>query len=147
MSSMTEKRRDRLQGKVAQLLNERELVINIGESDGVRAGMKFKILAESPVEIFDPETDELLGTVDREKVRVQAVEVQKEFSICSTYRTLYVGGGPFYYGLPITDPTAPPQEVPETLKAEGSEYLPPLSERESYVKRGDRVIELTKEEE
>lgn len=146
MTTTTKKTRDRLQGKIATLLNERELVINIGKSDGVRTGMKFKILSESPVEIHDPETGELLGIVDREKVRVQAVDVKEKFSVCSTYRAYHTGGGPLYsisaYRLMSNVLTAPPRKVVETLKAENSEYLPPLSEEESYVKRGDRVIEL-----
>lgn len=145
MSSVGKKAHERLEGRVAQLLNERELVINIGESDGVRVGMKFKVLSKSPVEIHDPETNTLLGKIDREKVRVKAVDVKEKFSICSTYRTHDVGGGPLYG----TDPDlfAPPRTVRETLKAEGSEYLLPLPEKDSYVKRGDRVIELVDQDE
>ena len=146
MSSTTKKNRERLEGRVAQLLNERELVINIGEANGVQAGMQFQVLAESPVEIRDPETDELLGTVDREKVRVQAVDVHPNFSICRTYRVRRIPGSSMYYAMKLPTLIAPPETVPETLKAEDSEYLPPLPEEESYVKRGDRVVELTIEE-
>jgi hypothetical protein len=35
----------KIRGKVAQILNEREVVINIGKDAGVKIGMKFKILA------------------------------------------------------------------------------------------------------
>jgi hypothetical protein len=130
-----------LQGKVAAVLNERELAINIGASHGVEPGMKFKVLAEQPAEIYDPETNELLGTIDREKVRVQVVEIQEKFSICRTYRIRRTSGGPLY-GLAAFTLTAPPREIPETLKAEDSSLPPPLSEEESYVKIGDRVVQL-----
>lgn len=132
-------RNEPLVGRVAMVLNERELAINIGASDGVEVGMKFKVLADEPTEILDPETDELLGSIDREKVRVQAREVQERFSICRTYIIRRVGGGPFY-GL--SGLLAPPREIPETLKAEDSSLPPPLSEEESYVKKGDRVVPL-----
>jgi hypothetical protein len=135
--------RKRLQGKVAKLLNERELAISIGESDGVRIGMKFKVLSDAPVEIPDPETGESLGMVDREKVRVEAIEVQEKFTVCRTYETRHIPGigSMSALSLPIF-----PQDVPKTLKIKDDESLPPLSEEESYVKIGDRVIELTERE-
>jgi hypothetical protein len=135
-----------LVGRVAMVLNERELAINIGASSGVEVGMKFKVLADEPTEILDPETDESLGSIDREKVRVQAREVQERFSICRTYVTRRINGGPFYgltgMSTSLARLYAPPREVPETLKAEDSSLLPPLSEKESYVKKGDRVVQL-----
>jgi hypothetical protein len=139
--------RERIQGKVAQLLNERELVINIGKWHGVQIGMKFKVLSDAPVEIRDPETEEVLGMVDREKVRVEAIEVQERLTICRTYEIRHIEINPLFYSFGISsrrDP--PPSKIPKTLKAKDNEHLPPLSEEESYVKRGDRVIELTEEE-
>ncbi len=56
-----------LRGKIAQLLSDRELVINIGLKDGVSKGMRFAILAATPLEIRDPDTNELLESIDREK--------------------------------------------------------------------------------
>jgi hypothetical protein len=131
-----------IQGKVAGILTERELVINIGASHGVREGMKFKILANQPYEVRDPETNEKLGVVDREKVRVIATQVLEKFSICKTYRkrlTPGIGFPNFAYLL------ASSREVDETLKVQDSSLPSPLSEEESYVKVGDRVIELTNE--
>lgn len=149
MTNKHVQRNEPLKGKVAAVLNERELAINIGASGGVEPGMKFKVLADEPAEVLDPETDELLGTIDREKVRVQAREVQERFSICRTYIIHRTNGGPFY-GLSGMGPAlarlyAPPREIPETLKAEDSALPPPLSEEESYVKKGDRVVQLIEE--
>ena len=139
---MTEEQSPRenpIEGKVASILNERELAINIGRCDGVRRGMKFKILAETPTEISDPDTGENLGIVDREKVRVQATEVQERFSICRTYKTRHVAGGLF---PSLSWLVSEPREVSETLKAEDSSLPPPLPEEESYVKNGDRVVQV-----
>jgi len=135
-----------LHGKVAAILNERELAINIGADDGVEPKMKFKVLAEYPTEVLDPETSERLGVIDREKVRVQATEVRERMSICRTYRTRHIPGGLYYY-FRMPNLMAPPREVPETLKADDSSRLPPLPEEESYVKIGDRVVQLAEEAE
>lgn len=129
-----------LSGKVAAILNARELVINKGSASGVMLGMKFKVLSDEPTEIYDPETQEKIGVLDREKVRVKVVEVQENLSVCRTYKTYTVGGSSFYpLGNLIGEPA---RQIPETLKTKDSSYLPPLSEEESYVKIDDRVVQL-----
>lgn len=82
----------RLEGKVAQIVSEREIAINIGSLQGVEKGMKFAVLAPSPQEVKDPETGELLDVIDREKIRVEATEVRERITICATYRTRYIPG-------------------------------------------------------
>jgi len=131
-----------IEGKVASVLNERELAINIGSEHGVTVGMKFKVLADKPTEIRDPETGKSLGTLDRDKVRVKATEVQARFSVCRTYKKRYVGGTSFFSIYAASSMLTQPREVAETLKAEDSSLPPPLSEKESYVKKGDRVVQL-----
>lgn len=127
------------QGLVAQIINARELAINIGENHGVERGMIFAILAESPIEVRDPKTDEVLDSIDREKVRVQAIEVREKITVCRTYRKKRIPGG-VLYDSPAAMLTREPQEIVETLKAEDSSYPEPLSEEESFVKIGDRAV-------
>lgn len=137
---------DVLQGRVAQILNERELVINIGSDQGVKPGMKFSVLSETPVEIHDPQSGELLDTVDREKVRVQATEIRQKITICKTYVKRKIGGGALYSSDVLagiaraTDAFRPPIEIVDTLKATDKSLPPPLSPEESYVKINDRVV-------
>lgn len=126
-------------GLVAGVLNERELAINVGENVGVRPGMVFKVLADRPVEIRDPSSNDLLGMVDREKVRVKASDVQATFSICRTFRTRFVGSA---FASSIAEMMGPAREIPETLRADDSELPRPLSEAESIVKKGDRVVQV-----
>ena len=124
-----------IEGRVAQVLNERELVINLGARDLVRKGMRFAVLAAKPLEIRDPETNEVLGEVDREKVRVEAIEVQERLTVCATYETQVVGGG---LGMPdVTELFGPTRTVKESFRA--SSHPSPLSEEESFIKIGDRV--------
>lgn len=140
------KKQKRLEGLVAGILNARELVINLGEADGVCVDMKFAVLAESPLEIRDPKSGDVLDTIDREKVRVKASEVREKVTICRTYRVKSVGGGPLGRSLSgftsFADLTRPPRAVPETLSLEDSSTPPPLSEEESYVKIKDRVVQV-----
>ena len=142
---------DILQGRVAQILNARELVINIGLDQGVKPGMKFSVLSETPVEIHDPESGELLDVVDREKVRVQATEVRSKITICKTYVKRTFGGGALYSSDVLSsvaraaDLFRPPIEVIDTLKATDKSLPPPLSPEESYVKINDRVVLISDE--
>lgn len=129
-----------IEGLVANILNARELVINIGSQDGVSKGKRFKVLADTPAEIRDPQTNEVLGVIDREKVRVEVTEAQPRLAVCRTYETITTGGRAIIPDL--SDILGPRRTVPKTLKAQDAAYLPPLSESESYVKRGDRVVEI-----
>jgi len=135
-----------IEGKVAEILNERELIINIGSKKGVSEGMKFSILSQEPIEIYDPETHEKIGMVDREKVRVIAAEVQDRFSICKTYRKWTTGGSSLVNIASMMAAVNVPRVKHETLKVNDSSLPPPLSEEESYVKIGDRVKEVKEED-
>lgn len=132
-----------IEGKVAGIINERELTINIGIKNGVFEGMKFSILAKEPIEICDPDSSEKLGIVDREKVRVIATEVKERFSICKTYRKWTTVGSTF---ASIAGLMTGPRVEYENLKVNDSSFPPPLSEEESYVKIGDRVIQVKEED-
>ena len=46
-----------IEGQVATIVNERELVINRGSDSGVNEGMKFKVVG-GELAIKDPETGE-----------------------------------------------------------------------------------------
>lgn len=144
---MSEKQK-KLEGLVAEILNARELVINLGQAQGVTLGMKFAVMAESVLEIHDPASGEVLDTIDREKVRVEASEVRQKITICRTYRVRKIAGGPYgemLTGYSIAKMLRPPREVPETLSLRDSSMPPPLSEEESYVKVKDRVIQVLDE--
>ncbi|MCL4506678.1 MAG: hypothetical protein M1434_13185 [Chloroflexi bacterium] len=125
----------KLEGKVAVIVSERELVINIGSRDNVLEGMKFKIMADQPVIVTDPVTGVELGRFEREKVRVKATRVYEKFTICRTYRVTktYSSVANLAIGLGRDSEY-------ETLRADNKDYIPPLEEKESFVKKGDRAI-------
>ncbi len=68
-----------IRGKVAAVLDENRLVLNVGTDDGVAQKMVFKII-ETRV-IRDPDTGDELGKVDVAKTRTLVGEVEKRMSI------------------------------------------------------------------
>ena len=73
-------------GKVAKILNARELIINQGSEAGVELEMEFKVFEER-VDIMDPDTGDSLGTLDMEKIRIKISDVHPRFAIGRTFET------------------------------------------------------------
>ena len=129
-----------IKGHVAGVLNERELIINVGSDDGVTLGMKFKILSDSPIIVKDPITDEEIGEIDREKIRVKCIEVQEKLSVCTTYRVFTQRN--VFSGSTIMKDLFEDKEYVETLRYNPNEKPELLSMEESYVKVRDRCIQI-----
>ena len=136
-----------IRGKVARILNSLEVAINIGSEKGVVVGMIFDIVDQSQ-EVRDPDTNEVLGFVERPKVRVKVTHVQEKLSLASTYKTkkFNVGGMGLGDLGPLTKAFAPPEWVTEreTLKTEEKTW-DDLGETESYVKTGDIVVQVVED--
>jgi len=73
-----------IKGKVARILSEYELALNIGSDHGVEKGMRFAIHS-SPIDILDPDTKEKMGQTTLEMEHVEVYEVQKRFSLARTF--------------------------------------------------------------
>ena len=133
-----------IRGKVAKVLNSKEIALNIGSSSGVRVGMDFDIMDRKGDDIRDPDTMEILGSIERPKVRVRITKVQEKLSVASTFRekTVNIGG----QGIGLTGFTRalmPPELVTkyETLKT-SEQTWEDLDESESYVRTGDPVVQV-----
>lgn len=135
---------DLIRGKVARILNSREVALNVGASHGVRDGMQFDILAPELHDITDPDTQEVIGSVNRPKVRVQVGITEDRFCIAHTFRRKRVNIGGRGLGIAM-DPSilqAPKWVMrAETLKTSESTWED-LSERDSIVKTGDPVLQV-----
>jgi hypothetical protein len=70
-----------VEGKVAKVLSNNEIVINRGRIDSVRQGMMFEIFTEGGEEVWDPDTGETLGTVEDVKAKAQVTEVKDRLAI------------------------------------------------------------------
>ncbi|NYI78430.1 hypothetical protein [Nocardioides panzhihuensis] len=142
---MTEKM---IEGQVAALLNKRELALTVGEADGVTPGMRFVVLNSKGVGIRHPETNELLGDVPVPKTIVKVTRVQgAHLSIARTFRT--IPGKPGLADVLMRTNTSfagTPDRV-ETLAIDPSKAdLVEIDDEDSYVKRGDPVIQTTGDE-
>ncbi|MEA2563418.1 MAG: hypothetical protein QOH06_4922 [Acidobacteriota bacterium] len=146
---MTESR-DPIRGKVARVLNSRELAINVGSQNGVRVGMKFDVMDPKGENITDPDTGEILGSLARPKVRIEVTQVTERVSVARTFKTRKVNVGGKNRDIVLDNFVSyllPPRWVTEyeTLKTDEKTWED-LDEKESYVKTGDPVAEVLEEE-
>lgn len=137
-----------LRGKVARILDTRNLVINLGATDGVVVGMYFDVLDPKGEDIRDPDTNEILGSLERPKVRVQIVKSEDRISIASTFKkkTVNIGGRGGLAVGGLAEMFMPPKHVTkyETLKTTEKTWED-LEESDSYVKTGDPVVQVLEE--
>ena len=124
-----------IRGKVARILNARELVLNVGSKQGVELDMLFDVLDPASEDIRDPDTKAVLGSVNHPKVRVKIAIVQENLSVARTYRVKNVNVGGT--GLGIRSMFEPPRWIREyeTLKTEEGTWED-LNEEDSFVRNG-----------
>jgi hypothetical protein len=137
-----------LRGKVARILDTRNLVINLGATHGVVVGMYFDVLDPKGEDIRDPDTQEILGSLERPKVRVQIVKAEDRISVASTFKkkTVNIGGRGGLAVGGLAEMFMPPKHVTkyETLKTTEKTWED-LEESDSYVKTGDPVVQVLEE--
>lgn len=137
-----------IRGKVARVLDTRQLAINVGSSDGVVVGMYFDVLDPKGDDITDPDTGVVLGSIERPKVRVQIIKVHERLSVASTFRKKNTNiGGQFDPAVGrLAQMFMPTRHVVtyETLKTTEKTWED-LEESESYVKTGDPVVQVLDE--
>ena len=138
-----------IRGKVARILNSREIVINVGSNSGVTVGMRFEVMDQKGEDVRDPDTEELLGSVERPKVRVKICKVQERLSVASTYKTetVNVGGSGLRSSMTFAGLLMPVklETRHETLKTEEKTWED-LDEEKSYVKTGDPAVQVLVED-
>jgi hypothetical protein len=136
-----------IRGKVARILNSREMVLNVGTRDGVAVGMRFEVMDAKGEDVCDPDTGELLGSVERPKVGVEIFKVQQRLAVASTYKkeTVNVGGSGIGQS-PMNRLFMPAKWTTryETLKTEEKTWED-LDEEDSYVKIGDPVVQVSED--
>ena len=133
---------ERIHGKIARVLNSREVALNIGSMNGVTVGMYFDVIDPTGKDITDPDTDEILGSIERQLVRVKVIQVREKLSLASTYKRKSVNVGGLGFGY-VSRALMPAEWVTkyETLKTKEKTWED-ISEEESYVKIGDPVVQV-----
>ncbi len=126
-----------ISGQVAQIVSDREIILNRGSQEGVKIGMHFKVLDPKTIDIEDPVSHEILGSISRIKIVVRAVDVADHITIARTFRSKEVnvgGNGVNVLGNLFTPPRV--VEQVETLKRDGR-YGAPIGLEDSVVGIGD----------
>lgn len=131
----------RLEGAVAALLSDRELAINVGLADGVMIGMRFKIVAREGIDVKDPTTGAVLGSVEVAKTIVKVVQVQEKLCVARTFREYKTGGLLFGTSLGAS------ATVVETLKSDDPYAFEDLDDANLKVKVGDPAIQVLQNDE
>ncbi len=73
-----------IRGKVAQILDSRQVVLNVGSTDNVTEGMTFKIVNPKGEQIRDPDTQQILGSVESPRAFVRIIQVQENLAVATT---------------------------------------------------------------
>ncbi len=136
-----------IRGKVAKVLSDRQVALNVGKTHNVVAGMLFDIVVQLKHTIEDPDTGELLGNVNQEipKARVKVARVEDKFSIATVYPQQPAIANnstppPTLKGDLFTGLFRSFNPVHNLKTTEG--YSRNLEEKDSYVSTGDPVVQV-----
>lgn len=136
---------DTIVGKVAKVLNDREVVLNRGRLDGVKEGDYVGIVDAQEFGIKDPDSDRDLGDIVRFKVALRVTQISDRLSIASTYKVSRVNvGGNFNYGALKAFQAPEWVERVERLTYEENSILP-ISPEESRIQVSDEFWVVEKE--
>lgn len=104
-----------IEGSVARVEDQYNLIINRGSEHGVEVGMEFAVMSDDGDEIIDPETGDVIGELPSEKLRVRVFEVQPKFSRAETF--VHVAQPPVVW------PTPPSLGLATTLTSPAMEEM------------------------
>ena len=122
--------------KVARILNNTDVAFNKGSEHGVEEGMKFAILTDDGEDIRDPDTGELLDSIQIAKTLVKIIHVSPKLSVGRTFRA-HVSRGLFAsFGTETTTRH-------ETLASDESRVQQELDPTKAKVQVGDIAVEYT----
>jgi hypothetical protein len=75
-----------IEGKVAKVISEYEVVVNQGYSDGIEEDMEFVVYTVGD-SIVDPDTGEDLGNFEHVKAKIEPEHIQEHMTIMETAET------------------------------------------------------------
>lgn len=76
--------------RVVKIIDDRSIVINAGENEGIKEGDRFCVYSENGTPVIDPVTKEDLGAFRGIKAKIEATIVYEKMSICEN--TIKIGG-------------------------------------------------------
>ncbi|PCM42022.1 hypothetical protein CPU09_02540 [Mammaliicoccus sciuri] len=67
---------------VAEIIDERTIIINAGKNDGIKPEQELKVLSQGTFDITDPFTKEKIGSLNYVKSIIVVSEVMDKYSFC-----------------------------------------------------------------
>ena len=131
-----------IRGRVAAVLNAREVAFNVGASSDVEVGMRFLVLDKAGLVLRNPDNQDELGTIDVPKIQMEVIRVEDHYAVARTLsKRENVGGQGF--GSDMMRLYGPSKWVTrhETLKKSDANYEP-LDESNAIVGVGDTVVQV-----
>ncbi|WP_161634051.1 hypothetical protein [Williamsia sp. D3] len=129
---------------VALVVNERELILDAGEDDGVQIGMRFAVLAEKEVELASGK----VATIKVPKVIVKVTRFEgANLAVGRTFRT--IRGRPGAFGLSSMgtfDALSDFAGTPDRKEIIRSRQKVRLSSEERLVTPGDEALQTLGDE-
>lgn len=131
-----------IKGKVAAVLNERDLVINKGSDDSVSEGMLFQV-TQPDFRITDPDSGAELGVIARNKIKVRVVEVHPQFSVAKTYETYSYPASPVSVRAGVIWRRRPVTRVRKIIMEPDGRKTDTIGVEGSTIRIGDPVVQIT----
>ncbi len=131
-----------IKGKVAAVLNERDLVINKGSDDSVLEGMLFQV-RQPDFRITDPDSGAELGVIARDKIKVRVVEVHPQFSVAKTYETYPAPAFSISKRSSAIFPNRTATRVRKIILEPDGQKTDTIGVEGSTIRIGDPVVQIT----
>lgn len=137
--------------KVAKIISTKQIVINAGKKNGIKVGDELEIVGQIGDPVKDPDTGEVLGTLDNLKGRVTVTTVYENMAIADA-PTKDILDDPYTQSQRLTaklarmsDPLQPfKKTIQEDLNVDPEEITGGLPEGENeydnQIHVGDTVI-------
>lgn len=84
-----------MEAKVIKIISDTQIVLSVGTQHGVVEGDLFKIIDKKGEEVIDPDTLEVLGTLDIPKATVKVTHVYPRMCVCTNNETISILANPF----------------------------------------------------
>jgi len=134
--------RDLIRGEVAEIIDDRKVVLNIGMGAQVKKGMRFIIYAETE-HVYDKSGKDL-GILEIPKAEVEVVDVQEKLSIAENAAYVEVPLPPSYLSpwshFPSFEGTRRSVRVPQELPIDKDKIK--KIQVDLRIEKGDKVRQV-----
>ncbi|MDE6021179.1 MAG: hypothetical protein K2H01_09335 [Ruminococcus sp.] len=118
--------------KVVKIIDDMNIILNCGDSDGINIGDIFNIYSNTSVVVTDPDTGDFIDELFAIKAKVQAVQIFDKMCICQSAYTDFAIAA---LGMNIF------KGKRSTLNVDPAQITGGLDPNEDeYIRIGDKVI-------